>query len=107
MKKIASNELKKFLQDWLDWAEGGAEDDYKYIACCGLCGSTTSYYDNIDEIKCARIELRKLFHGVTYPFGEENYDIREYRNTQHQDPNRLAWVRAALNDTLDTWELIE
>lgn len=100
MKKIASNELKEFLQDWLNWAEGRQSKVY-YNAGCGLCSSLFRYGGNVKYE-----ELDSLFNYKPDPFGVSNYFIRQRLLTQHQDPNRLAWVKAALNDTLDTWELI-
>lgn len=100
MKKIASNELKDFLQDWLNWAEG-RESRFEYEPYEGLCCSSHAYSD----LLC--LELDILFDQETLPFGESEYRRRFDDDTQHQDPNRLAWVKAALNDTLDTWELME
>lgn len=100
MKKIASNELKEFLQDWLNWAEG-RESRSGYEPYEGLCCASQYYSDLLS------VELDELFDGDEYPFGRNNYIRRFNLDTQHQDPNRLAWVKAALNDTLDTWELME
>lgn len=100
MKKIASNELKDFLQDWLSWVEG-CISKVKYHKSIGLCYyAARSGYGLGDEIM-------NLFDGEEYPFGRYHYIVRSHSGTQHQDPNRLAWVKAALNDTLDTWELME
>lgn len=102
MNRIASNELKAFLQDWLDWAEG-RESKYKYNEHKGLCVSAAVF----DDCLILMEELDDIFTHNCFPFGVNEYSIRRRNNTQHQDPNRLAWVRAALNDTLDTWELVE
>lgn len=102
MKKIASNELKEFLQDWLNWAEG-RESRFEYEPHYGLC-SASIVYDKHLVIMC---KLDEMFNDDAYPFGGDEYRRRKRFATQHQDPNRLAWVKAALNDTLDTWELME
>lgn len=101
MKKIASNELKAFLQDWLNWAEG-RESNITYRKGGGLCSNSHLY----DSSLMIQNELHRIFNN-SHPFGYGNYYHRLSNGTQHQDPNRLAWVRAALNDTLDTWELVE
>lgn len=98
----ASNELKAFLQDWLNWAEG-RNSEFHYNPCVGLCANSERF--DIDLI--IREELGIMFNWCAYPFGEDHYDERMFNDTQHQDTNRLAWVKAALNDTLDTWELME
>lgn len=102
MKKIASNELKEFLQDWLNWAEG-RESKVEYNPRLGLCAESQYWCDGF----VLRAELVYLFDKLDYPFGETEWDKCNDSYTQHQDPNRLAWVKAALNDTLDTWELME
>ena len=104
MKKIASDELKEFLQDWLNWAEG-RESKHGYIDGIGLCSSAHRFSD--DQSINLHDEISILFDYNDFPFGEREYFDRAYDGTQHQDPNRLAWVKAALNDTLDTWELME
>lgn len=91
----ASNELKEFLQDWLSWAED-RNSGYIYDDHVGLCHNSDGY----DTSYILHTELMILFNYDAYPFGKSAYK-------EHQDPNRLAWVKAALNDTLDTWELVE
>lgn len=95
----ASDELKQFLQAWLDWAEAGGVGE-EFVPRSGLCHMLQTKWDML-----LTDELDLLFNDKSYPFGEDEFDRRMANNTQHLDPNRLAWVRAALNDTLDTWEL--
>lgn len=102
MKKIASNELKAFLQDWLNWAEG-RESIHDYYGYGGLCVCTFCF----DISHALHHQLNALFDSEPYPFGVVAYHEFRMGKPKHQDPNRLAWVRAALNDTLDTWELME
>jgi hypothetical protein len=93
--------LKKFLAEWLEWAEGGAEDCKPFDRSIGLC---TSYHDwlfrrsGFEEVG-ARKQLEFLFisDGLdkSYPFGgeEEYWDALEH-DRQHLNPQRLAWVRS-------------
>lgn len=96
----ASNELKQFLQDWLNWAEAGGVGE-EFDVFCGLCTNSIKYSAECDLSD----ELDILFGSNSTPFGKQQYCNSRRNLNQHQDPNRLAWVRAALNDTLDTWEL--
>lgn len=97
-KKVASTQLKEFLKDWLDWAEG---KDYRYPhnIRSGLCLDVSTVDSSL------KYELTNLFEFEVWPFGKTEYCNCARQGAQHKDPNRLAWVRAALNDTLDEWRL--
>lgn len=83
-----SKELKTFLTNWLKWAENGAPEDEPYSRYYGLCCNAPG------EVF---LELLTVL-GDDYPFGREEHDKRKVEKTQHLDPNRLAWVRATLEE---------
>lgn len=106
--KPARPALKVFLSDWLDWTEG-KPSKVTYSGNMGLCGSSTlfGYYEGID----LRDDLGRLFSECgldrAYPFGYSGYlrDSQSYR--MQDDPNRISWAWAALNDKLGSWKLQE
>lgn len=85
-----SPELRAFLQDWIDWVDRGAPDDQPYAREYGLCYNSVAYPGN-------RLwaQLDYIFGGRHMPFGGDYY-YRTLTGTQHECPNRLAWVRATL-----------
>lgn len=83
-----SDDLRAFLRSWLEWVEAGAPPRKPYARHTGLCGAASKYsYDVYDE-------LYALFLPEPYPFGADEYEDAAVNNTQHLDPNRLAFVRA-------------
>jgi hypothetical protein len=93
-----SPELRAFLADWLAWVERGAPEGEPYSREFGLCASVYSYARLAPRVSGhdLHVELCILFGDCDFPFGFENYDQRNFDETQHKDPARLAWVRAQL-----------
>lgn len=88
-----SPELRKFLTDWLEWAENGAPDLRPFLRLLGLCSNAP---ENILEELQALFE-REFGDNANYPFGgRAHYWSNLGARTQHLDPARLAWVRAKL-----------
>lgn len=81
-----SDDLIAFLKDWYEWATNGAPESGAFCRYDGLCNNSPWR---------VRRELKKVF-GVCFPFGESDYYARESTETQHECPNRLAWVRERL-----------
>lgn len=96
-----SEQLREFLTAWLAWAENGAPSRYPFNPANGLCACAAIYADATygDEVDLLT-ELANLFEdqglNANYPFGQYEYDMRHLDDTQHLDPNRLAWVREQL-----------
>lgn len=102
-KIVVPPKFLKFLVDWLAWATADAEGDYRFRRYAGLCTS----YDRWCRQKGIwygeeRDDLVRAFIACgldkNYPFGEDNYDDRSLKYTQHLDPARLAWVRKVIRD---------
>ncbi|HET8729509.1 MAG TPA: hypothetical protein VFM34_00150 [Moraxellaceae bacterium] len=91
-----SPELRAFLQDWIDWVDRGAPDWEPYHRRFGLC-SNAAYFGSRRGIlvSALQVEIGKLFAHRATPFGS-GYTYRAVAKTQHECPNRLAWVRATL-----------
>lgn len=93
-----SPELRAFLKAWLDWAESGAPDWDPFCRVWGLCS-------NARLMRCDKLMHEFLLQEFgpqryKYPFGgPEEFSIRDYNATQHENPARLAWVRAKLGVT--------
>lgn len=89
-----SPELRRFLRDWLAWAEAGAPDGSPHDFCdvAGLCSNCCWYFPEAVDHP-AYFELTSMFKDG-YPFGgcDEYYSGRPH----HTNPQRLAWVRAVL-----------
>lgn len=103
---MADHTLLDFLKAWLHWAENGAPADKPFSRDYGLCtnlGRFCRIYDlgGASQRKFLR-QLEHLFSreglSTNMPFGEDQYDERSDRSTQHEDPNRLAWVRKTIKE---------
>lgn len=104
-----SEHLRDFLIHWLVWATADkVVRGAPYYPHMGLCAALPRWFDVVwvskDMQMRVRNELTNLF-GVTckfydgrinFPFGHTNYNVRRLDETQHKDPKRLEWVRAAL-----------
>lgn len=100
--------LQRFLKDWLAWAEADAENEsplgVDYFRDVGLCTNAVLFAEETDiyvrvELRSALAELRGTLpepFDPEYPFGKDQYLDRMSSDTQHLDPNRLAWVRKQL-----------
>lgn len=79
--------LRKFLSEWLAWAEAGGPNR-RFSNSAGLC--VNSPVDVSDE-------LADLLGFESYPFGGESvyYEERD-KGAIHKNPLRLAWVRKML-----------
>lgn len=97
-----SKDLKKFLQEWLEWAEGRS-NKAEFSACVGLCHN---YYCWSRDKKLPSLSYRKqevidllIKDGLDkyHPFGGfTTYDQEKETYTVHKNPERLAWVRKQL-----------
>lgn len=91
-----SPEMKRFLTEWLEWAEGESPEDTDHFrTISGLCFCARCYGGPVLEE-----ELDGLFEAqsmcAAYPFGKEAYRCALDEDAIHKDPNRLAWVRKQL-----------
>lgn len=84
-------ETRQFLREWLVWAEAGAGEHRYFKRFIGLC-TPAERYDG-DNGTAVYGDLLRAF-GFGYPFGFNAYNQAWANDTQHLDPNRLAWVRA-------------
>lgn len=96
-----SEELRKFLQNWIDWTERGAPNYGPYDRADGLCNALVDFaIDNDLRISPVTLELEELFKADglddAYPFGEDTYNQAMCHSTQHTNQKRLAWVRSKL-----------
>lgn len=85
-------QMRKFLTDWLEWAESGAPLGV-FHSSFGLC-LCASFYGGIPlqrELRCMLVSdgLDRCF-----PFGEYEYEYYGDRCEMHLDPQRLDWVRS-------------
>jgi len=96
---MISEELKAFLTEWLAWAESGAPRHPIFTPKYGLCTNSMNWEDHQTEERFWNIhhELKALLIG-TFPFGRKSYDSDEIRETQHLNPQRLAWVKEQLRE---------
>lgn len=85
---------REFFRDWLDWVEQGAPNNAPYSRHWGLCSNS----DVFDSSRFVYNELVDYFGFGETPFGDD-YISRANDATQHQCPNRLAFVRANLPET--------
>lgn len=92
-----SEELTEFYRSYLSWVESGARDCEPYSRYYGLC----SNLERFTASNRASIEMSQQFRDAKlhpgFPFGEGAYDDRSENGTQHEDPNRLAWVKEHAN----------
>lgn len=90
---MISNELRKFLSEWLAWAEADAPSHQVFDSRFGLCRNVEHYsiYTNAYD------ELRELLGRDAYPFGGEVIYWGERKAiSHHRNQFRLAWVRKTL-----------
>jgi len=102
MTNQISNELRDYLQSWLDWVEDGAPHEKPYSRVLGLCNNVENY-SKVDLFSTKgitktdlNIELCSMFNDATYPFGTANYSYRAFAAIQHLDEERIAWVKEQL-----------
>lgn len=93
--------MREFLQAWLTWAEGDAEQCNPFHREYGLCSNVHAHNGYNPELI---IELKALFTAdgldTDYPFGHYlDYDARADLYEQHLYEPRLAWVRSKLADS--------
>jgi hypothetical protein len=102
-----SEALKKFLSEWLEWAESGAQGHEAFDRSFGLCANLGFWLtENIldipwEEADTAEREFGRLLHDefgdeYMYPFGRVDYLVRGNNGTQHLNEARLAWARKQL-----------
>lgn len=102
-----SETLKKFLAEWLEWAEAGAPEHEALDRSLGLCANLGFWVtENILEIPgdmCDTVEaefsallVAEFGDNYMYPFGGDEYIQAARLGTQHLNEARLAWVREQL-----------
>lgn len=92
--------LRDFLVDWLAWAEAGGNGlspaGHAYRKgrglCANVCKSSLTAYWQLDK------RLEEDFDDPSWPFGQDDYSMRQAHQTQHQCPKRLAWVRKTIKE---------
>lgn len=93
-------------------ATGGCMGDHNpfhFVAKYGLCNALDQYVfhnrnhfkqpylDVLDELVCRlntrfRFDAPTSLSGCAFPFGYTEYSVRKAANTQHECPERLAFV---------------
>lgn len=103
-------ELLQFYKDWLEAAQAPDADKDDHLIFrngMGLCGNLEmwceEHYGEEDaEANAAYCCMKEQFEeaGLSsiYPFGERDYDVAAFHDTQHKNPKRLAWVKARIAD---------
>lgn len=102
-----SETLKKFLSEWLAWAEAGAPEHEAFDRRYGLCADLGFWLtENImvipdEEADDVEVEFGRLLSAefgdeYMYPFGRVDYLVRGNNGTQHLNEARLAWARKQL-----------
>lgn len=105
---VSSKTLFEFYCDWLDWTK--AQDD-RFYKGYGLCTSLSLYAeqhfqgDHTQE-KAVSEEMRRqfLYAGLSelYPF--PNFHNEHNSESMHLNPERLAWVKARINEYI-SWKI--
>jgi len=95
---MLSEGLKRFLSEWLAWAEADAPPHPIFKSSLGLCTNVMNWAEcQADEHDWnAYRELKQVFHGELFPFGEARYERDMRLGIQHRNEARLAWVREKL-----------
>ena len=84
-----------FLKEWLAWAEDGGPDHEAFKRWNGLCCASNEWGGSREFGNHFR---EKVLKGNGRPFGRDDYEDRFIRETQHECPKRLAWVRAKIEE---------
>lgn len=100
-----SNELREFLQAWLDWALASEVTVVKsqyFEPNFGLCICSIKYaMVHGEDVGYLEDELKWLFRADNlhriYPFGMDEYIKGASEENQHLCTLRLAWVKGKLN----------
>lgn len=100
------SDLLEFLEAWYEWATvDGAPQGAPFLRECGLCDNLenhekicSAHWDGF----VAMDDLKRLFgrDGLDpkYPFGQDSYKKRHLEDTQHECPERLAWVEKTIQE---------
>lgn len=89
-------ETLDYLADWLEWVENTPEPGNRYSRKSGLCDNVVYWPKYHRHGERVGLDLHYAFDGENFPFGDDEYDIRSECHTQHEQPERLAWVRLQL-----------
>lgn len=88
--------IVKALKSWLYWASKGAPKHKAFLVDDGLCFAVPAHvgqrFPNM-HVKAYR-RMRFIFDGA-YPFGRDAY--YKHRKNKHEDANRVAWVKFAVD----------
>jgi hypothetical protein len=101
--------LYNFLDHWLAWAEGDAEHLQPYSRRTGLCDNFWEYARNCKLSTWESCSADRLLQDAfvesgldsCYPFGEDDFYERVDQANQHEDEERLTWVRNYLQENQD------
>lgn len=90
--------LRKFLSEWLAWAEAGGPENYLFNRSLGLCGASYLYSGSIKLRVELQEKLAESLRDFTNPFsgGYHGFEVERVNRTMHKNPLRLAWVRKTL-----------
>lgn len=101
-------DLLEFLEAWYKWATvDGAPQGEPFLRELGLCDNLGEYgYSGIcsdqwnEEVSRDDLHRKFIEGGLSplYPFGEDNYYTRCREDTQHECPERLAWVKQTIQE---------
>ena len=101
-----NKELKRFLSEYLVWAEAGGPDWFTFDRGFGLCDNLDVWCEDLHEDETWEVteEFRSLLpktgdpEGDRFPFGKEDYYARSREGTLHECPKRLEFVRKVLKE---------
>lgn len=98
-----TEELKRFLTEWLEWVDAGAlGDGTSFDRSLGLCDSLEFWMISRSLPYETKVELRQSFsvmlEGEIYPFGSPTDYVNEGReDTMHLNSSRVRWARETLS----------
>ena len=99
---ISSPELLRFYSEWLNWVDNGAPNLKPFYRGDALCASLWYVPYTYESRRALKKELRAQFADAgldeSFPFGEDAWDEASLHRTMHADVNRIAWVRARIQD---------
>lgn len=91
-----SDELKKFLTDYLAWVDAGAPEDIPFTRRYGLCFHAEKRdYKLYNEL--SKILDKEFTNHSAYPFGGMSvYFASHERRAQHLNQKRIDWIKSKL-----------
>jgi hypothetical protein len=91
-----SDELKKFLADYLAWVDAGAPEGEPFTRHFGLCFNAEEIDHKLYKELCGILEKEFPDHAA-YPFGGMSVYLNYNKNhTQHLNQKRIDWIKSKL-----------